>query len=130
MNRKKILESWKKYRLKKEIKKLNRYFTTYSPNSIGDEEKLVIDTAGGRERRLPLRMADVKTEYLKKAFKGAKMGDNPITSTSDRESINRAYRDYMGSQERQWSQLDVPERRADRLRKAKALLAYRRRPRP
>lgn len=130
MKLEKIFESWRKYRLKRELKKLNRYFTTYSPNSIGDEEKVVIDTAGGRERRVPVRVADLNTEYLKKAFKGSRMGDNPISSTSDRESINNAFRDYMKSQETAWSQLAVPDLRADRRREIKALLAIHRRPRP
>lgn len=119
MNRKKILESWKKYRLKKEIKNLERYV---NPPNFGDEDRLVIDTSKGRERRTPLRSADVRTEYLKRATRGARMANMPLSSDSSPEKIRQGFMNYMKNQEIAWSQTDIPERRADRLRKAMALL--------
>lgn len=119
MNRKKILESWKKYRLKKEIKNLERYV---NPPNFGDEDRLVIDTSKGRERRTPFRSADVRTEYLKRATRGARMENMPLSSDSSPEKIRQGFMNYLNNQEIAWSQTDIPERRADRLRKAKALL--------
>lgn len=130
MKLEKIFESWRKYRLKRELKNLDRYFTPNTNNPYKNEGMLVKDTARGRERRLPLNLADFTKENLKNAFRGARMAGLPFSSSSSREEIRNAASAYMKAQDQAWSQLDVPDLRAARQREIKALLAIRRRPRP
>ena len=106
MNFHQLLEAWNlKGRQRKRLEKLNRY------SKAPIESKIAIETESGRVRRVPIQNTDLQKEFLRLAFRGSRMLGNPITSSSPDHDIMSGYEEFMAAQDRNFAQLDAPERR-------------------
>lgn len=121
MNLKEILESWKKYRLIQQGTNIANYLVPRGNDDITNQSRYIKDIGNKRLARKPFNPAEGKSDYLRKAFRGSVMANEPFDPTN-KTSVESGILNFHKGAEAAWSQLDLPERRRDRVNKILRIL--------